>query len=335
LSTAIEQEHDPMSNLPSREQLKICFAHAAYQLGPRFAARRTNISYTEARDAATFAAQAPEADVIVVSGLWKNDILDAAPKLRFVQSISAGINQYDQARFRAKGVRLASAQGVNEVAVAEHAMALMLALKRHLHTGRDNQAKAIWRPMISDIAAREDEVRGKTLLIVGYGGIGRRLAKLAAAFDMRVIGLKRSPAGDPGPAHDVRAIGELDSLLPKADVVALTCPLTPETTGLINGSRLARMKPSAMLINVARGAVVDELALIDALQSRLIAAAGIDVTVEEPLPPASPLWHLPNALITPHTAGETQAYEDNVLDILLHNLDQLWLGRTELRNGIV
>lgn len=324
-----------MTTLPSREQLKICFAHAAYQLGSRFAARRTGIAFTEARDAAAFAREAADADVIVVSGLWKNDILEAAPKLRFVQSISAGINQYDQARFRGKGVRLASAQGVNEVAVAEHAMALMLALKRHIHTGRDNQAKAYWRPMIADIAAREDELRGKTLLIVGYGGIGRKLARLAQAFEMHVIGVKRDPSGDKGAANEVRAIADLDRLLPEADVVALTCPLTPETTGLVNGGRLARMKPSAVLINVARGPVVDEPALIEALQSRLIAAAGIDVTVEEPLAPTSPLWQLSNALITPHSAGETQAYEDNVLDILLHNLDQLWLERDALRNGIV
>lgn len=320
---------------PPRERLSICFAHAAYQLGSRFSARKTGIAFTEARDAAGLAQHAPEADVIVVSGLWKNDLLDAGPRLRFVQSISAGINQYDQARFRAKGVRLASAQGVNEVAVAEHAMALMLGLKRHIHTGRDNQVKGYWRPMIADIGAREDEVGGKTLLIVGYGGIGRRLARLAAAFEMRVIGLKRNPAGDPGAAHGVAPISDLDSLLPEADVVALTCPLTPETTGLINASRLARMKPSAILINVARGPVVDEPALIDALQSRLIAGAGIDVTVEEPLPPQSPLWQLGNALITPHTAGETRAYEDNVLDILLHNLDQLWHGRSPLRNEIV
>lgn len=320
---------------PPRERLTICFAHAAYQLGSRFSARKTGIAHVEARDAAGIARLAPDADVVVVSGLWRNDLLDACPRLRFVQSISAGINQYDQARFAAKGVRLASAQGVNEVAVAEHAMALMLGLKRHIHTGRDNQAKAFWRPMIADIGAREDEVRGKTLLIVGYGGIGRRLARLAAAFEMRVIGLKRNPAGDAGAAHGLAPISDLDRLLPEADVVALTCPLTPETTGLINAGRLARMKPSAILVNVARGPVVDEPALIEALQSRLIAGAGIDVTVEEPLPAQSPLWQLENALITPHTAGETRAYEDNVLDILLHNLDQLWHGRSPLRNEIV
>lgn len=322
-------------DFPVRERAKILFAHAAYQLGDRFAARRTEISFAEARNAADLARAVPEADVLVISGLWSNELLEASPRLRFVQSISAGINQYDQARFRAHGVRLASAQGVNANAVAEHAMALMLALKRHLHTGRDNQARTHWRPMIADIRAREDELAGKTLLIVGYGGIGSRLARLASAFDMRVIGLKRVPTADKGSAQDVRPIAELDALLPTADVVALTCPLTPETTDLIDAGRLARMKPSALLINVARGAVVNEPALIAALQSRLIAAAGLDVTAEEPLSRTSPLWGLDNVLLTPHTAGETQAYEDNVLDILLYNLDQLWQGRSRLRNEIV
>ncbi len=321
--------------LPPPQKLTICFAHAAYQLESRFALRNTKIASFSVRNAADFAARAAEADVIVVSGLWKNDLLDRCPKLRFVQSISAGINQYDQARFRAAGVRLASAQGVNEIAVAEHAMALLLALKRHIHTGRDNQSRKVWRGMIADIRAREDELAGKTLLIVGYGRIGQRLAKLASAFDMKVVGLRRNPSGGKGAAQDVRSIDELHTLLPQADAVVLTCPLTPETTGLIDARALSAMKPSAVLINVARGAVVDEPALIEALQHRKIAAAGIDVTVEEPLPQASPLWGFENALITPHTAGETQAYEDNVLDVLLENLDRLWNARPPLRNEIV
>ena len=124
-------------------------------------------------------------------------------------------------------------------------------------------------------------------------------------------------------------------LLPQADAVALTCPLTPETERLIGAQALAAMKPSAVLINVARGKVVDEPALVEALVDRRIAAAGIDCTVEEPLPAASPLWALDNALITPHTAGETRRYEDNVIDLLVENLDRIWRGETELRNHIV
>lgn len=323
------------STLPPRDALVICFAHPAYQLASRFAARATGIAHIEVRSAADLARRLPEADVLVVSGLWRNELLDAAPRLRFVQSISAGVNQYDQARFVDKGVRLASAQGVNEVAVAEHAMALLLAIKRHLHTGRDNQNRQHWRPMIADIGAREDELRGKTLLIVGYGRIGQRLARLARAFEMRVLGLRRSPAGDTGAADAVHGVDQLSALLPQADAVVLTCPLTPATTGLIGPASFALMQPSAVLINVARGAVVDEPALIAALSEGRIAAAGLDVTVEEPLPAASPLWRMPNVVLTPHSAGETRAYEDNVLDLMLGNLERLWRGDRDLINQIV
>ena len=323
------------ARLPPRDKITIGFAHAAYQLGARFAARDTGIAHFEVRTAADLARRASEADVLVVSGLWQNAYLEAAPRLRFVQSISAGVNQYDQALLRAKGVRLASARGVNEIAVAEHAMALLLGLRRQLHTARDNQRRKHWRPMIAEIAAREDELAGKTLLIVGYGRIGQRLARLARAFDMRVIGLRRNPEGSTGPADAVRRVAELPRWLAEADAVVLTCPLTPETTGLIDAAALAAMKPSAVLINVARGAVVDEAALIAALQSGRIVAAGIDVTVEEPLPPASPLWGFENVLITPHSAGETRAYEDNVLDILMANLELMWRGEAGLRNQVV
>jgi phosphoglycerate dehydrogenase-like enzyme len=120
-----------------------------------------------------------------------------------------------------------------------------------------------------------------------------------------------------------------------ADIVALTCPLTPETTNLIDAKALAAMKPSALLVNVARGRVVDEPALVAALTEKRLSAAGLDVTQVEPLPAASPLWAMPNVLITPHTAGETQRYEDGVIDLLVENLDRLWRGETALRNQVV
>ena len=151
---------------------------------------------------------------------------------------------------------------------------------------------------------------------------------------MRVIATKRDPASGASAADAVFSQDRLRELLPQADVVALTCPLTPETERLINAQALAAMKPSAILVNVARGKVVDEPALIEALAGKRIAGAGIDCTVEEPLAAASPLW-APNVLITPHTAGETRAYEDNVIDLLLENLDRLWRGETELRNHVV
>src|SRR5262249_53269451 len=151
-------------------------------------------------------------------------------------------------------------------------------------------------------------------------------ARLAKGFDLRVRGVRQNPAAGANGADSVHAMSELKKLLPEADFVALTCPLTKETERLIDGAALAAIKPSAYLVNVARGRVVDAAALIAALAENRLAGAGIDVTVEEPLSAESPLWDMPQVLLTPHTAGETWRYEDNVLDILLESLERLWRG---------
>jgi phosphoglycerate dehydrogenase-like enzyme len=321
--------------LPAKERLSICFAHVAYRLHERFSAAGAGIASFEVRDAESLASRIGEADVLVISGLWRNELLDRATRLRFIQSIGAGTDQFPRDELAKRTIRLASARGVNARAVAEHAMALMLALARRLPEARDNQAKRLWRGMIGDLAQREDELAGKTLLVVGLGDIGGRLARLAKAFDMRVVGLRRDPTRGHGAADAVHRMDEFARLLPEADYVALTCPLTSETENLVDAAALARMKPSACLINVARGRVVDEVALVEALAARRIAGAGIDVTTEEPLAPSSPLWAMEHVLITPHTAGETRRYEDNVIEVLLDNLDRLWRGEQDLRNQVV
>ena len=321
--------------LPPGEKLSICFAHVAYRLHERFSAQSTGIAGFEVRDADALAARIGAADVLVISGLWKDSLLEHAGKLRFIQSIGAGTDQFPRDELARRGIRLASAAGVNARAVAEHAMALILALARRLPEARDNQAKRVWRQMIGDLSLREDELGGKTLLVVGLGLIGGRLTQLAKAFDMRVIAVRRDPAAGRGAADAVHATADFASLLPEADFVALCCPLTPETENLVDAAALARMKPSAHLINVARGRVVDEAALVAALAAKRIAGAGIDVTVEEPLAASSPLWAMEQALITPHTAGETRRYEDNVIEILRDNLGRLWRGETQLRNQVV
>jgi len=321
--------------LPAKDRLTLCFAHAAYRLQERFLLRGTGMNCFEIRSLDDLERRLPEADVLVVSGLWRNTLLDKAPRLGFIQSISAGIDQYDTAALKARGISLASAQGANAAAVSEHAMALILALTRRLLEARDNQARHHWRPMMGEFARREDELSGKTLLVVGYGRIGQRLGKLAKAFDLRVIGVRRAVASGGAHADAIHAIGDLPTLLPQANIVALTCPLTPETQGLIGASALAAMKPDALLINVARGRCVDEAALIGALEQGRLAGAGLDCFAEEPLPVDSPLWDFPHVLITPHTAGETRRYEDNVLDLLVENLDRLWSNRLPLKNQVV
>lgn len=324
----------PPRPLPSRDKLTLCFAHAAYRMGERFALRNTGLEWFEVRTLDDLKARIAGVDVLLVSGLWRNELVAAAPRLAFIQSISAGTDQFSRESLRAAGIRLASAQGANERAVAEHAIALILALARQIPEARDNQAAKRWRGMVGDISKREDELGGKTLAIVGMGRIGSRLATLAKAFDLRVIAVRQDPSKGAGAADQVVAGNALLEVLPQADFVALTCPLTPATENLIDARALAAMKASAYLINVARGKVVHEPSLVEALVQKRIAGAALDCVWEEPLPATSPLWDLPNVLITPHTAGETRRYEDNVIDILMENLEQLWRGEAELRNQV-
>lgn len=322
------------SAFPRRNEITIGFAHAAYQMAAVFEPRASGEQHFQVRTLDDLKSRLPEADVLVISGLWRNELLDHAPKLRWIQSIGAGYDQFPLDELRKRGIRLSSARGVNRNAVSEHTLACILAIARKLPEARDNQRNHVWRGMISDIPRREDEMGGKVLGIIGLGAIGSRTAALGAAFGMRVIATKRNPATYEGPA-EVWTPDRLDDLLRESDYVVLHCPLTDETRGLISRERLALMKPSAYLVNMARGAVVDEPAMLDALRSGQIAGAAIDHFYDEPLPPESPFWDLPNVLITPHTAGETQAYESNVIDILLENMGRLERGETELQNQIV
>jgi phosphoglycerate dehydrogenase-like enzyme len=323
-----------MSSMPANPDINVLFAHVAYEFAEPFTARRSGMRFEIARNAAEIAEKIANADVLSVSGLWKNDLAPKAKKLKLIQSISAGTDQYDRAVLKAHGIRLASAQGVNANAVAEHAISLMLALSRQLHFLRDFQHARHWRPMQGDRRIREDEIEGKTVLIVGMGGIGQRLAALAKAFGMTVIGTRRDPSNGGGAADEIHADKSLLQLIPRADFVVLTTALTPETTGLVGADALAAMKPTAFLVNVARGKVCDEAALTSALADKRIAGAAIDVTAEEPLAAASPLWTMPHVIVTPHSAGETVRYEDRVIDLLLENVARLQRGETKLANDI-
>ena len=324
-----------LNRLPGDDTLVIHFAHVAYRLAERFALRGTGIAHFQTWSPEDTHARVGEGHVLVPSGFWSDAMLDRAVNLRFIQVCAAGYDRFGLEALRDRGVRLANGRGVNRNAVSDHAMALLLALARHVHTGRDRQRAHEWRGMISDLGRREEELAGKTMLVYGLGAIGSRLARLARAFDMRVVGIKRDTASHDGSADEVRSPDRFHESLAEADVVALTCPLTPQTENLIDAAALARMHPGAYLVNVARGRCVHEPDLVDALERGAIAGAGIDTTREEPLAPGSPLWDLENALITPHTAGETRQYEDNVVDILIENVRRLQRGEDALVNGIV
>ena len=320
---------------PSRSDLNICFAHVAYPMDQIFPNRDSGLTFCQVRNPEELDNVIEEANVLVVSGLWSNHLLESASKLRFIQSIGAGYDQFPLDELRERGIRLASASGVNRNAVSEHAMAMILTLSRHIHTGRDHQKAHFWRGMIADINLREDELSGKTLGIIGLGGIGSRVAKLGKAFDMQGIATKRDLSNGAEMADEVLSPDSLPTLLERSDFVVLNCPLTPATEEIINKESLNLMKPSSYLINVARGGCVNENDLIDALSNGNIAGAGLDHFWDDPLPSDSPFWDMDNVIITPHTAGETRAYEENVIDILLENLNRLCDGEETLVNQIV
>lgn len=324
-----------MTDFPKPADLTIQFAHSAYRLAERFAARRRDIAHFQTWTPEETRAEIHKANVLVASGFWNNELLDEAKALRFIQVCAVGHDQFDKPAISGHSIRLANSAGVNANAVSDHAFALLLGLTRQIHVARTNQQQQHWRPMISDLTKREEELPGKTMLIYGVGQIGSRIARLAKAFGMNTIGIRRDRSKIVEGVDELLAPGAFLKALPRADVVVLACPLSDETRGLISDQALAAMHGGSYLINVARGGCVDQEALVKALDARQIAGAGIDVTEPEPLPADSRLWSFENVIITPHSAGETRSYEDTVVDNLIDNLERLWRGQTALRFGII
>lgn len=170
------------------------------------------------------------------------------------------------------------------------------------------------------------ELSGRTLLIVGLGQIGAEVARLAAAFGMRVVGLNRTGSGDHPYVEELDRIDALGDRLPEADAIVISLPLTPQTTGLLNATAIARIKPGATLVNIGRGGVLDEPALIDALRSERLAGAALDVFATEPLAADSPLWDLPNVLVSPHTAGLSVHENERLVSLFVENLRRYLRG---------
>ncbi len=324
-----------MTKIPGPEAIKIHFAHSAYCLADRFHLRRPGIAHFQTWTADDTRERIAEGDVLVTSGFWSNDLLAEAERLKFIQICAVGHDQFDKAMISQRGIRLCNSAGVNANAVSDHALALLLGLTRHIHVARSDQSEKFWRPMISDLTKRQEELPGKTMLIYGVGLIGARIAKLAKAFDMHTIGIRRDITKTVENIDELHQPAAFLSLLQRADVVVLSCPLTDETRGLIDANAFDQMQDTAYLINVARGGCVVQSDLVTAIKERRIAGAGIDVTEAEPLPSDSPLWGCENVIITPHTGGETRTYEDSVVDNLIDNLERLWRGDTKLRHEIV
>lgn len=230
------------------------------------------------------------------------EFLEAATELRWAQSWSAGVDRYLDldGLMKNEDIVLTNMQGIHGPVIAEHVMALLLSLSRDLPAFHTAQAASIWD---RNAGSGQRALAGSTLFVVGMGGIGTEVARRAHGFDMRVLATVRTARKAPDFVHEIGIAKDTEAFLAQADVVVICVPLTPETRGMFDAELISKMKPDSILINIARGAIVDSDALLAALESGHIAAAGLDVTDPEPLPPTSPLWLRDDVLITPHTAG--------------------------------
>jgi D-2-hydroxyacid dehydrogenase (NADP+) len=260
------------------------------------------------------------------------ETLAEAPNLRWYQSVAAGVDSVITPELLARDIIVTNNSGVHASNIAEHVLAMMLVLARHLPGLILAQAKHQWKEEETQGRMGEMfELGDQTLLVVGYGDIGQRLAKIAAGIGMTVDAVKRTTNSDRDAfTREIAPIDDLKRLLATADHVAICLPLTSETRQLFDPERIAAMKTGSFLYNIGRGQIVDQNALIAALQAGHLRGAGLDVTDPEPLPVDSPLWDMDNVIITAHTAGATPHYWERASAILTANINRIMAGETPL-----
>ncbi len=268
-------------------------------------------------------------EIVVGDIPW--ELLGKASRLRWVQLWGAGADwlmRYPEAARHP--FILTNASGVHPIPISEHIFALLLALARRLPQAFRAQQAHRWESPDWDEVF---ELAGKTLVLVGVGAIGERTAQVAQALGMAVVGVRRDPTRPAAGVERMISPDQLLDVLPEADFVVITAPLTPETRGLIGREALRAMKPTACIVNIGRGAIIQEETLIQALQEGWIRGAGLDVVATEPLPADSPLWDMENVIITAHYAGKTPCYDERAFAILEDNLWRFLAGQP-LRNVV-
>jgi len=263
----------------------------------------------------------------VESRYASDEFLKKADNLVWIQAMSAGVDSLigREPIMGNNKLILTNHRGVHGPAIADHAMAMLLFLTRDMRKHAENQLNSEWNR--GDFELNPVALDGQTLLVVGLGGIGSEIAKRGKAFGMTVWATRRSEAPKPDYVDRVELSGELTSMLPKADVVALALPLTPETKGMFDKKTFATMKDKSYFINIARGAIANQDDLIQALKSGKLAGAGLDVTDPEPLPADSPLWKMRNVIITPHVAGRAEVTGERRWALVRANLSRFAAGK--------
>jgi len=278
-------------------------------------------------------AELPDTDIFVGFSLRPEQFRHAR-KLKWLHSTAAGVGQLMYPELRRSGIEVTNASGVHIIPMAEHILGMLVAMARRFPDCFRYQQQARWgQQELWDLPVRPRELHEQTVLLIGFGAVGRAVAKAVRPLGMRVWAVTRSGEGDPELAEKIVPVARLHEVLPEADFVILAAPETPETRRMIGAPELACMKASAYFMNVSRGALVDEPALTAALERRAIAGAALDVALQEPLLPNSPLWKLENAFITPHMSAVSDQLWTRQTDLLIANLERWFSGR-ELLNRV-
>ena len=276
---------------------------------------------------------AETADIAFALGLPKEAVARAA-RLKWVHCSGHAVGHFPLADLGARGITVTNSRGIQAVPIAEHVMAGLLALARRLPQTMRDQQERLWRPndLIGD--ASPWVLSGRTLGVIGVGTIGEAIALRAKAFGMHVAGVRRHPQRErPAGFDEVLGPAEIDRLLPIADIVVIAAPLTADTKLLLDADAIAKMKRGAIVVNIARGQLLDEEALARALGEGRLGGAVLDVFTTEPLPAQSPFWSLPNVIVTPHNSGFRAGHFDAVIDLFSENLTRFERG-VELLNVV-
>lgn len=264
----------------------------------------------------------PTANVVITRELT-SELLDRANDLDWIQALNAGVDSYDLNRIEEMDVALTSAAGVHANPIAEQVVGYMLAFERNIHRGIEQQRRHVWQHYGGG------ELRGKTLGVLGVGEIGGRISELGSVLEMTVLGTRRDTTGCPDAVDEIHPPDKTHRILAASDYVAVATPLTEQTRGLLALEEFASMKNEGVLINIARGPVVDQDDLVTAIQKGKIRGAALDVTDPEPLPQDSPLWDLSDVIVTPHMAGATPHYWERCADIFATNYERYLDGDTD------
>lgn len=324
---------------PAETKLLICVWHAFALWNPppempeRIRARWPEMRVVHLPRYDRILDELPDTDIFVGFSL-RPEQFAVARKLKWLHSTAAGVGQLMYPELQKSGIEVTNASGVHRIPMAEHILGTLIALARRFPDCFRYQQQAHWAQQeLWNAPVRLRELRGQILLFIGFGAIGREVAKLIRPLGMRVWAVTRSGRAEEGLAEHVFPASKLGEALPQADFVVLAAPETPETRKMMGGREFSLMKPSAYFLNVSRGALVDEPALISALAGRKIAGAALDVASQEPLPPENPLWKLDNVFITPHMSAASEHLWERQTDLLMENLER-WFAGDELLNRV-